>query len=125
MFYFIGEVVLVAGGYQLRDHGPTTNTVEIFSPNGKCNFFLTPLPKSVVGAFLVLYDGRITVCGGQEYSGAFNQVKKQQFYITFTCTQCFATSFGFVCTKMHILEVQMIKIQNYKIVSRLGMIFTF
>ena len=59
-----GEVILVVGGYSVGVGGPRSNTVEIFSPDGKCNFFLAATPKLAMGAVIQLYNGRITVCGG-------------------------------------------------------------
>ena len=66
-----GEVILVVGGTLGASGGSNTNSVEVFSPNGKCNFFLTGIPKFLMGAALFLFDGRITVCGGSNV----NQVK--------------------------------------------------
>ena len=61
---FLGEVILVAGGYLNAAGGPFTDSVELFSPDGKCNYFLAGLPKMIMGSAIVLYNGRITVCGG-------------------------------------------------------------
>ena len=63
----------MVGGYLNGADGPGTDKVEIFSPDGKCNYFLAPTPKTIVGAVLQLYNGRITVCDG---SG--NQVPKNK-----------------------------------------------
>ena len=52
------------GGY-----GPRTDSVEVFSPDGKCNFILSAIPKVTMGVVLALFNGRITVCGG-----LYNQV---------------------------------------------------
>ena len=52
---FSGEVILVVGGYLNGANGPGSDKVEIFSPDGKCNYFLASTPKTIVGAVLRLY----------------------------------------------------------------------
>ena len=62
-------MILVVGGYMDGGYGPRTDSVEVFSPDGKCNFILSAIPKVTMGVVLALFNGRITVCGG-----LYNQV---------------------------------------------------
>ena len=59
---YLGEVAFVAGGF--LPGNIFIDPVEIFSPNGKCNYMLAPLPKKGFGHAIFLYNGSITVCDG-------------------------------------------------------------
>ena len=55
---------MVAAGYFQANNPTKTDKVEVYSPDGKCNFNLAPLPKAVAGNLMLLYKGKITACGG-------------------------------------------------------------
>ena len=61
-YHCLGEVAVVVGGFftSTTFSGP----VEVFSPNGHCNYQLASLPKAVFGNAIFLYNGSIAVCGG-------------------------------------------------------------
>ncbi len=62
--FFLGQVVIAAGGF--LDTGTVISQVELYSPDGKCQHVLTPLPAPVYGAFLVLFNASIVACSGSQ-----------------------------------------------------------
>ena len=71
----------MVGGY-LKPGGPLTDSFEVFSPDGKCNYILSAIPKAIYGVVLALFNGRITACGG-----SINQVQNLNFK-EFSRTAC-------------------------------------
>ena len=69
---FPGQVAFIAGGY----NGGSTGNVEIYSPNGGCNYQLAPLPIQLVANQLVgRYKDRVIV--GMGYSDQAGGDNKQ------------------------------------------------
>ena len=59
-------MVVLAGGYDgfsLLDH------VEVYSPDGRCQRALAPLPSPTYGAVLAYAGGLLLACGGQSPGG--------------------------------------------------------
>ena len=55
------EVLVIAGGYDGRE---ILSNVEVYSPDGKCNFELPPLPKPNYGGNIFMLNEKLYVCGG-------------------------------------------------------------
>ena len=53
----------MAGGFNGES---LLSSVELYSPDGTCNFELAPLPSSRYGLNLYTYNQQIFACGGQE-----------------------------------------------------------
>ena len=51
----------MAGGF---DGDSVLNNVELYSPEGTCNFEITPLPKRLYGLFCFVFKDEIFCCGG-------------------------------------------------------------
>ena len=45
-------------------NGTLVSEAEIYSPDGKCQHVLAPLPIAVQGLFLVLFNGSAVACSG-------------------------------------------------------------
>jgi len=73
---------MVAGG----TNGASVNYVELYSPNGGCNFPLAPLPKQLFANPLVgRYKDKVLVClGYSDQSGGDNNQCWQYSYATNT-----------------------------------------
>jgi hypothetical protein len=71
---FVGEVVFSAGGWW--DQGQKTQT-EIYSPDGKCQKVMAPLPEPSRGLFLVFFTGSIVACS------ILNQVSQKLISVRF------------------------------------------
>ncbi len=50
----------------ILDFPEILNSVEVYSPNGGCNFEVAPLPVEVYEHFLIFYRGNLYACGGSE-----------------------------------------------------------
>ena len=55
------EVLLMAGGF---DGDSVLDQVELYSPEGTCNFEITPLPQRLYGLFCFVFKDEIFCCGG-------------------------------------------------------------
>jgi hypothetical protein len=44
--------------------GTVVSQAEIYSPDGKCQHVIAPLPIAVQGLFLVLFNGTAVACSG-------------------------------------------------------------
>jgi len=62
LHFFKGQVVFAAGGF--TKDGSLVSQAEIYSPDGKCQHVLSPLPIAVQGLFLVLFNGSAVACSG-------------------------------------------------------------
>ena len=58
---YVGQVAVVAGGDL---GGASLNTVEVFSPDGGCQYSLAALPKPLAGLSLTVSSSYITACSG-------------------------------------------------------------
>ena len=54
--------MFAAGGWYAQ--AVSLNHVEIYSPNGKCQKVLAPLPVTVEGLYLVFFEGSVVACAG-------------------------------------------------------------
>ena len=68
MFIFLvgPEVILLAGGF---DGDSILDNVELYSPQGTCNFEIAPLPIRTYGLFCFVHDNDIFCCGGDTEPG--------------------------------------------------------
>ena len=57
------EVLLVAGGF---DGDKILDKVELYSPDGSCNFLINPLPQYLYGLFCFTFNDEIYCCGGDQ-----------------------------------------------------------
>ena len=55
------EVLVIAGGF---DGAHILNSVEVYSPDGSCNFLLPELPVNAYGNALFFMNGLLYACGG-------------------------------------------------------------
>ena len=61
---FVGpEVLLVAGGF---DGDKILDNVELYSPDGTCNFHISQLPQYLYGLFCFTSKDEIYCCGGDQ-----------------------------------------------------------
>jgi hypothetical protein len=54
-------VLVIVGGF---DGENILDSVEVYSPNGRCNFHLAPLPQPVYELFAIFFRGNLFACGG-------------------------------------------------------------
>ena len=67
--FFKGWVVMLTGGI----YGSSTPYVELYSPNGMCNYALANLPTDLYAHTLGVYNGKVLVCVG--YSQTYGHLR--------------------------------------------------
>ena len=57
------EVIVLAGGF---DGGRILSSVEVYSPEGRCNFEIDPLPEPRYGLTVQYMNDDLFACGGHK-----------------------------------------------------------